>query len=451
MFPMITEKNILAKVKSKLGIERLNEMQQLVISSADSHNGDLMIYAPTGSGKTLAYVIPMLKELKINCHDLQSVIIAPSRELVLQISRVLQLISTGVKVTCCYGGHKVEDERLSLQVTPAIVVSTPGRLLDHAKRGNLDLSNVRQVIIDEFDKCLELGFEDEMHQLFSKMHGISRRILTSATVLTKLPEYVGIENPVIHDFLDTIESPSSRMVVYRVISPEKDKIKTLRQLLLTIKGTRTIVFLNYREGAERVYSYLHKNGIDCALYHGGMDQIEREKAVAIFRNGSVEVLVTTDLASRGLDIENVKHIVHYNLPLTAEVYTHRNGRTARVDTNGTIYVIVSRDEQCPDFIRIDDEVKLPSKTLQGCLKAKMSTLYFAAGRKEKISRGDIVGFIVANSDLKSSDIGRIDLYDHYALAAIPKKASRDVLVLLNYARIKGKRVRITLAEQHITV
>ena len=426
-------------------------MQHLVVSSADSHKGDLMIYAPTGSGKTLAYVIPMLKELKVNCPYLQSVIIAPSRELVLQIYKVLQSISTGVKVTCCYGGHKVEDERLSLQVTPAIVVSTPGRLLDHTKRCNLDISNVRQVIIDEFDKCLELGFEDEMRQLFSKMHRISRRILTSATVLTELPEYVGAENPVIHDFLDTMESPSSRMVVHRVISTEKDKLETLRQLILTINGTRTIVFLNYREGAERVYAYLHKNGIDSALYHGGMDQLEREKAVSMFRNESVEVLVTTDLASRGLDIDNVKHIIHYNLPLTAEVYTHRNGRTARVDAKGTIYVILSRDEPCPDFIRIDDELKLSSKMIHGCVKAKMSTLYFAAGRKEKISRGDIVGFIVANSDLQATEIGRIDLYDHYALVAIPKKTSRDLLELLNNARIKGKRVRITLAEQRVTV
>lgn len=448
---MINEKEIFANIKNRLGIEQFNEMQHVVIKSVDNHNGDMIIYAPTGSGKTLAYVVPMLKGLNDNSSGLQSVIIAPTRELVLQIYRVVKLLAIGMKVACCYGGHKVEDEKMSLQTTPAIVVSTPGRLLDHAQRCNIDLSNVRQVVIDEFDKCLELGFEDEMRQLFGKMRKVSRRILTSATVLSELPKYVRINNLLVHDFLSTVSSPSERMKIFEVISPEKDKLETLRQLILTINGMRTIVFLNHRDGAERVYTYLRKKGIDSGIYHGGMEQLEREKAIAMFRNESVEVLVTTDLASRGLDIDNVQNIIHYNLPVTADVYTHRNGRTARVDASGSVYVIISQDETCPEYIRIDDELKLPSSVSLGKLKARMSTIHFAAGRKEKISRGDIVGFIIANSDLLSSDIGRIDLYDHYTLVAIPRRISRDVVALLNNSRIKGKRVRITMAEQRLNV
>ena len=217
---MINEKEIFANIKNRLGIEQFNEMQHVVIKSVDNHNGDMIIYAPTGSGKTLAYVVPMLKGLNDNSSGLQSVIIAPTRELVLQIYRVVQLLAIGMKVACCYGGHKVEDEKMSLQTTPAIVVSTPGRLLDHAQRCNIDLSNVRQVFIDEFDKCLELGFEDEMRQLFGKMRKVSRRILTSATVLSELPKYVRINHLLVHDFLSTVSSPSERMKIFEVISPE---------------------------------------------------------------------------------------------------------------------------------------------------------------------------------------------------------------------------------------
>lgn len=436
---------IYSRLSSRLAIESLNDLQRTVVDCSRNSFNDIIIYAPTGSGKTLAYVIPMLEDLSVNGIGVQAVVIAPSRELVLQIFSVIQSLAQGMKVSCCYGGHPTEDERLSLQVTPAILVSTPGRLLDHIHRGHIDISTAKWLVLDEFDKSLELGFEEEMRELFGLMPDFKRRILTSATVLDKMPQYVCLNDVKIVDFLDNVNSPSNRMTVFSVRSFGANKPQMLMKLLNSFETGKSIVFLNHREEVERMNTLLLDYGFSSGMYHGGMEQLEREKAVALFRNGSLMVLVTTDLASRGLDIVDVQHIIHYDIPLTPEVYIHRNGRTARVDANGLVYVFI--EDNCPDFIQIDQSLELAGDIIHSKREAPMATLHFAAGRKEKISRGDIVGFILANSDLTSKDIGKIDIADHYALVAVPRGALNSLIAQLQKARIKGQKVRITLAKQ----
>ncbi|MBR1803576.1 MAG: DEAD/DEAH box helicase, partial [Muribaculaceae bacterium] len=391
-------------------------MQQQVLDVSNS-SGDLIIYSATGSGKTIAFALPLLKAMRVQPEVLQAVVIAPSRELVMQIYNVLQPIAVGLKVTCCYGGHKVEDERLSLLVTPGIIVATPGRLLDHVQRGHIDVRNVRWLVLDEFDKALELGFEDEMRRLLRHMPNLSKTMLTSATMLDEIPDYVKLRNPQTLNFLVQAKSEVPRLLVWSVASKSRDKLDTLRQLLLSLPVSRTIVFVNHRDAVERVLRYLLKNHISCGMYHGGMEQIEREKAVAMFRNGSFMVLVATDLASRGLDISEVNHIVHYHLPVSAESFIHRNGRTARVNAPGSAYVLLGPDEDCPDYVTLDDAMELPDEPLRSSIEMAVASLYIDAGRKDKISRGDIVGFLIANGELESSQVGRIDLSDHYAIVA----------------------------------
>ncbi len=436
------ERDLLLTVSQRLGIDALNDMQRQALDQWKTGRGDLVLYSPTGTGKTLAFTLCLLQALKPPMQQLQAVVMSPSRELVMQTAEILRMLAEGYKVTPCYGGHTVADEKASLAVTPDIIVATPGRLLDHHKRGHIDLHGTRLLVLDEMDKSLELGFEDEMRQLLRQMPHINRRILASATILDVVPEYVRLHNPFTLNVLEAKEQPAERIKVWKVKSDSKDKLNTLRDLLLTLGAEKTIVFANYRESVERIHQYLVKNGIDASLYHGALEQQERECAVAKLNNGSATTLVSTDLAARGLDIDKVEHIIHYHIPVSEQAYIHRNGRTARVDATGNAYVITAPDELLPEWVTIEEDFALqPEKRLPA---APMATLYFQAGKKEKLSRGDILGFIANNGGIEATAIGRIDVRDHYSLAAVPSHQVKDVLKLLQSAKIKGKKVRITL-------
>lgn len=445
------EQEILSLINERLGISDLNDLQKSVMKNLKI-SSSAIIYSPTGSGKTLAFSVTLLKALKnFDTEKLQAVIIAPSRELVIQISDVIRPIAPDYKVTSLYGGHNVADEKNSLQNVPSIIVGTPGRLLDHANRRNIDLTNVRQLILDEFDKCLELGFEDEMRKLLKKMPNLSRKILTSATILKDIPDFVNITDYVTLDFLESAKNPSERTTVWQVKSEEKDKLAALRTLLYSIPQGKTIIFANYRDAVSRIYQNLKDNQISAGIYHGALEQMDREKAIAMFNNESYPILVSTDLGSRGLDIKEVKNIIHYHLPVSQESYTHRNGRTARVDKTGDVYILTHQDEQLPDFVTIDETFNLPEKCEQKSIVNRNSTLYFKAGKKEKISKADIVGFIANNSQIVPNEIGVINVYDHYALVAIPKQKAKTAVSQLLKAKIKGKKIRIEIASAEVRI
>lgn len=445
------EQEILSLINERLGISDLNDLQKSVMKNLKI-SSSAIIYSPTGSGKTLAFSVTLLKALKnFDTEKLQAVIIAPSRELVIQISDVIRPIAPDYKVTSLYGGHNVADEKNSLQNVPSIIVGTPGRLLDHANRGNIDLTNVRQLILDEFDKCLELGFEEEMHKLLKKMPNLSRKILTSATILKDFPDFVNLTDYVTLDFLESAENPNERTTIWQVKSEEKDKLAALRTLLYCIPQGKTIIFANYRDAVSRIYQNLKDNQISAGIYHGALEQMDREKAIAMFKNESYPILVSTDLGSRGLDIKEVKNIIHYHLPVSQESYTHRNGRTARVDKTGDVYILTHQDEQLPDFVTIDETFNLPEKCEQKSIVNRNSTLYFKAGKKEKISKADIVGFIANNSQIAPNEIGVINVYDHYALVAIPKQKAKTAVSQLLKAKIKGKKIRIEIASAEVRI
>lgn len=436
------EKEFLPFVKERLGISELNPMQLKMMEQA-SHPCDIILLSPTGSGKTLAFILPMLKMLKPSTGRVQAVIIAPSRELVMQIAGITRQIAAGFKTTELYGGHKVDDEVNSLAAGTDIVVATPGRLLDHINRRNVDLLPTRILVLDEFDKSLELGFEKEMKKIVERLKNVSRNILTSATDADTLPDFLHLKETVTLDFLGERESPRSRMRVHRVDSEANDKLESLLTLIENIaaeKGEyeRSIIFVNHRESAERTADFLKKKGIPCALYHGALDQRDRETAVALFNNGSRPVLVATDLAARGLDIRDVRSIIHYHQPLTPETYTHRNGRTARVDAEGDIYVLVGPNEDVKEYIDFDDKRHLAAGVRPEATQ-RFETLYFSAGKKEKLSRGDILGFLVKDCGASPSDIGKIDVYDHYALAAIKGEVSDEIAKAVKGKKIKGAK------------
>ena len=427
------------RISNRLGITELNDMQQATL--ALKVPARLLLLAPTGSGKTLAFAIPLLRSLPAPGHGLRGLVIAPTRELVLQTAEVLRVLAAPERKTVAlYGGHSVSEEVASLSGNPDIAVATPGRLLDHIRRGHIDVYGVCSLVLDEYDKSLELGFHEEMRAITGRLRNLKTTILTSATAGAELPDFMDADGFTTLDFTH-IGKP--KVEVMKVVSEAADKIDTLDALLRSLQPRKTIVFVNHRDAAERVYGHLKRAGFPVALYHGGMEQDMREQSLALFENGTATVLVATDLAARGLDIDAVDAVVHYHMPPTPENWTHRNGRTARMGADGKVYVIVSGSDKVPEYISFDNDYDPKLAAEQPVLPATLRTLYFNAGKKDKISRGDIAGFLMAKGGLAAPEVGRITLRDHGAYVAVPAAKAREVIKALQPHKIKNKRVRVT--------
>lgn len=431
---------IIDTIYRRTHVTELNPMQKRMAELPV--RGTFTLLAPTGSGKTLAFAIPLLKSVTATDGHVQAVVIAPSRELVLQIAEVIRPLAMGLKTVAFYGGHAMQEETASLAVTPDIIVATPGRLLDHLKRGQLDLSATSTLVLDEYDKALELGFADEMKRVCKRLTGLRLVILTSATPLAALPDYLPANAPEVIDF-SASDAPRRRMQIVRVESPSRDKLTTLSDLLHSLPNGRVIVFANHRESVERIYNALKKEGLPVGIYHGGLDQNDRENALVQLANGSTPILVSTDLGARGLDIPELSAVIHYHMPVSPESWTHRNGRTARQEAKGDIYVITTEGEDIPYYITTDRDYA-PTRRSADPIRSETATLYFNVGKKEKISKGDIVGFLIAKGGLTADEIGTITLRDHAALVGIPSAKARALVDTLSRERIKNTRAKISL-------
>lgn len=437
---MITT-NILKDVLNNLKIQALNPMQEAALS-ANREGKDLILLSPTGSGKTLAYLLPLLEVLDKDNADVQVLVLVPSRELALQIESVFKLMDTEFRITSCYGGRPaMEEKKTMLGIRPVIIVGTPGRINDHLSKGNIDASTIRTLIIDEFDKCLEFGFQDEMEEIISYLSHLKKRILLSATDAEEIPKFTGLGEAIKLNFLDP-DVQTARVRLMQVVSPEKDKLGTLYKLLCTLGNDSTIVFCNHRDAVERVGAYLRSEGLYNETFHGGMEQPDRERALYKFRNGSCHVFVSTDLAARGLDIPEINNIVHYHLPVNEDGYIHRNGRTARWDAEGNSYLILNPEESVPAYIQdIPDTMELPAITPKPSQPIWV-TLYIGKGKKDKLNKIDIVGFLFKVANLAKEDIGRIDVKDHYAFVSIRRKKLKQALNLIQGEKIKGMKTII---------
>ncbi len=440
---MQTDHTAVKKILSSLNIEELNEMQNASLE-ANAKNENVILLAPTGSGKTLAFLLPVVKLLDKEIDQPQALIIVPSRELAIQIDDVFRKMQTGFKVTLCYGGHKRETEENNLKQAPALIIGTAGRLADHIRRNNFSLDKISTLVLDEFDKSLELGFTEEMSFIIGSLKGITKRILTSATNAVPIPDFIGLTQTVKLNFLSETENTPGMLAIKTVFSADKDKVPTLFKLICYLGNRSTVVFCNHRESVERTSNMLTERGLLNVFYHGGMEQQERDSALCKFRNGTSNVLVTTDLASRGLDIPNIRYIIHFHLPATEDVFTHRNGRTARMDASGTAILILSEEEKLPGYIteveniELEDDYPLPEKP-------KWSTLFIAAGKKDKVNKIDIVGFFSKKGELKKEDIGLIEVKDFFSFVAIKKIKVGAVLELIKNEKIKNKKVKIEIA------
>ena len=431
-------------ILSRLNISSLNEMQENV-GSQFTKEENLIILSPTGSGKTLAFLLPIVQSLKSDVEGIQTLILAPSRELALQIESVFRSMGTGYMVSCFYGGHPFHIERKSLKNPPSVLIGTPGRIADHIDRGTFSTENITTIVLDEFDKALEFGFHDDMKFIIHELENINKRLLTSATKTDDIPDFTGIKEHVELNFL-----PEGKQVkglsIKKVISEEKDKLPTLFNLLCDLGNESTLVFCNHREAVERTNNYLNKQGITSTYFHGGMEQQDRERTLTKFRNGSSKILVTSDLASRGLDIPEIKHIIHYHLPSKEDAFTHRNGRTARMKAEGSAYVILHSEESQPDYISTSMDTYYISKKLELPEAPEWKTIFIGKGKKDKVNKIDIVGFMAKKGQLEKGEIGLIDVKDFFSYVAIKRSKVKSVMELVANMKIKNKKAKIEVAK-----
>ena len=432
---------MIKKALENLKITELNQMQHAALGAAKK--GDVLLLSPTGSGKTLGFLLPLLDILKADISTVQALVLVPSRELALQIEQVFKAIGSGFKVNCCYGGHPVKIERNSLSQPPAVLIGTPGRIAHHLRRNSFGTETIQTLILDEFDKSLEFGFQEDMAFIIKQLPALKKRILTSATKMDEIPAFTGINNPAEVNFLVS-KSDIPDLAIKAVISPAADKLDTLFSLICKIGDKAMLVFCNHREAVDRISDLLWDRGIIHDIFHGGMEQEDRERALLKFRNGSHRLLITTDLASRGLDIPEIEFVVHYQLPHTEEAFLHRNGRTARWHAKGTAYLILTEDEKLT-YLKQAPEIEMLPEKLHIPKPSPWATLYIAAGKKDKINKVDIVGLLLQKGGLAKEDLGLIEVLDHSSYAAVKRSRIEQTAHLIKAEKIKNKKVKIEVS------
>ncbi|MFT4753146.1 MAG: superfamily II DNA/RNA helicase [Salibacteraceae bacterium] len=430
------------EILKKLGIKELNPMQKKAVK-AIAKEPEVILLSPTGTGKTLAFLLPIIANLDRNCQEVQAIILAPSRELAIQIEQVTREMGAGFKTNAVYGGRLFTKDKQDLKHRPAILVGTPGRIADHLRRDTFTIYDVKTIVLDEFDKSLEVGFEEEMSEILSLLPAVNKRILTSATHEVEVPGFVRLRAPKVLDFL---QNTTPQLSLKTILSPQKDKLETLVNALRFIGNHNGIIFCNFKDTISRISSFLTENGINHGCFYGGMEQKDRERSLIKFRNGSYQILLATDLAARGIDVPELDFIIHYHLPLRSQEFTHRNGRTARMNNNGTAYILTWEEEKLPEFI----EQLFPEAidvTGDHILEESIvwTTLFISGGRKDKISKGDIAGAFFKLGKLKPNQLGTIELKSDCAFVAVPESKAKQVIQKLNNTKLKKKKVRITLA------
>lgn len=412
----------------------MQEEAQLAIHSAP----EVVLLSPTGTGKTLAFLLPLIAELDPEITEIQAMILVPSRELAIQIEQVIREMGTGYKANAVYGGRAASQDKLDLKHRPAILIGTPGRVADHLRRERFDTNFIKTLVLDEFDKSLEVGFEDEMSEIAAALRKLSKKILTSATQGVEIPRFVRLKNPIYVNYLD---EKIDQLIIKRIVSPSKDKLETLVDALCHFGNHPGIIFCNFKDSIQRVSEHLTDNNIAHGCFHGGMDQKDRERALIKFRNGTHQLIIATDLAARGLDIPEIKFIIHYHLPHSEQEFIHRNGRTARMHSEGNAYILHWVDEKLPDFIP-----DLEIEALQPAAPPTPSTwrtLFISGGRRDKISKGDIAGLIFKQGSLGKEDVGNIELKQDCAFVAVQADKVADLLLQIDNSKLKKKKIRIS--------
>ena len=410
-------------------------------------NRDIVAKAKTGSGKTLAFALPLILKLDENEHFPQALIIAPTRELSEQIAgecRKLAQYKKDVKIITLYGGTSLTKQVASLEKGADIIVGTPGRLLDHFSRQTIHLGQIKTLILDEADRMLDMGFADDILKLVSNLPKERQSLLFSATYpenIDKLTKVI-LKNPIEVKIESQEEKLKIEEYAYRVENRDNAVITTLQHF----QPSLAIVFCNTKAKTVEVSKMLDEKGFDVATLNGDLEQYERQEMLLQFANGSLPVLVATDLASRGLDVNGIDIVINYDIPMKTEDYTHRIGRTGRADKSGLAvslcdaYGTRKLEEIKPQLKPKDINTLRPNKNFY--LQGSVSTLCIDGGKKKKIRAGDILGTLCKDIGIENRNIGKINVYATHSYVAIDKSVIKKAFNGLKNGKIKGKRLRV---------
>lgn len=410
-------------------------------------NKDIIAQAKTGSGKTLAFLLPLILKLDAEEHFPQALIIAPTRELCEQIAgeaNKLARYKKDVKVITLYGGTSLRTQVASLEKGADILIGTPGRLLDHFSRETIHLGQIKTLILDEADRMLDMGFADDILKLVSNLQKQRQSILFSATYpenIDKLTKVI-LRNPVEVKIVSKEKEVAIEEFVYEV----EDKDKALLTTLKHFQPNLALIFCNTKVKTAEVSEMLNGQGFDVSTLNGDLEQYERQEMLLQFANGSLPVLVATDLAARGLDIDGIDLVVNYDTPMKTEDYTHRIGRTGRADKSGLAVTL------CDEYgLRKLSEIKPklqtekistlnPNKNFY--MQGEVATLCIDGGKKKKVRAGDILGTLCKDIGIDNKDIGKINVYQRNSYVAIKKTVIKKAFNGLKSGKIKGKNLRV---------
>lgn len=426
-------------ILQRLKIEALNSMQNEALERFNANN-DLILLSPTGTGKTLAFTLLIEKITQKNLkNSIQALIVVPTRELALQIESVVKNVIKGQKVLCVYGGHDTMTEKNALKEAPAILIGTPGRIIYHLERNRFSVESIETLVLDEFDKSLELGFQFQLQTITEALTQVKRKILTSATDIEQFPDFLTLHEPVTLDFLH-LEDNKPNITFKKVISPVQYKLKALFNLICSLGEQKILIFCNHRDAVDHISELLDNRDLIHDVFHGGLEQRDRELAILKFRNNSNRILLTTDLAARGLDIPEIDVIIHYQLPSKEDAFVHRNGRTARMNNKGEVVVMLKPEDTFPylpegtEEIILDEHYSMPNNT-------PYATLYLPFGKKDKVNKIDIVGYILKLPNLQKEDIGIIEVKDKVAYIAVKREVASTIIKEGSNGKIKGNKIK----------
>jgi superfamily II DNA/RNA helicase len=424
-----------------LGFKALNPMQEAMLS-ASSKNPNLLLLAPTGSGKTFAYLASILSQLE-DKPGVQALLLAPTRELVLQIENVLKMMKLPYKVNACYGGHKFSVERQNFTSPPTILIGTPGRVEDHIRRGTFNPKTISRIVFDEFDKALEFGFSKQMENILKEIPNCKGKLLVSATQAIEIPEYLQLNT--IHT-VDFSEEEKGTIKSQQITTLIDKKTEGLFQLLKSFGTNKNaIVFSNHREACDRICDYLDEHEVVYSIFHGGLEQPQRELELLKFRNGSSRILIATDIAARGIDIPELDAVIHYQMPNTESTFVHRNGRTARMKSSGRSILIRTENDALPSYLK-ETPALLNLETYNAIEDPEWITFYVGKGKKDKVNKMDLVGFFLQFDFVSKTDLGLIEVKDFSAYIAIKRNKSKRLLAASQNLKIKNKKAKIAFAK-----
>lgn len=406
---------------------------------------DILAKAPTGSGKTLSFALTLLEQIDLNALEFQALVLAPTRELAKQIAEEIRKLAQAMpnfKVLTLIGGESLRTQKNNLDKGVHVVVATPGRVIDFMGKESIDFKMVKLLVLDEADKMLDMGFFDDIKKVIAQVSSMRQSMLFSATFNEKVKLLAQqVLNHPEEVILDSEAKPQIDEAFMALKHGEYSDI--ILKALGHYNPNSALIFCNTKEACKVLEKELQELGLDAKAIHGDLDQRTREEVLFMFENGSINILIATDVASRGLDIKDLSLVINAGLPQDHDLYLHRIGRTGRAGSEGCVLTLYksknSLEKLFGDVSNLKEIVlkKSPTFTKQ----AQMQTLFFLVGKKDKVRKGDIVGALCRDAKLEVTDIGMIKVEDKRSFVAVKKKVASEVLHFLKEGKIKGKKVK----------